>query len=339
MSKQHHVCLLFAAFLQVWVGVAIAKPTQAPLARPNAVHGNTAELQFGKPIHFHNISLIPVTTNRKGPFQRYTLFEQGVRSKTFDVRELKGNSGDAQVNEVEVRNRGKHPVYLLGGEMILGGKQDRIIGQDTVIAPTRRWSKVSVFCIEQGRWQGQEMKFRSGGAMADFSIQKAALKGSQSDVWNEVSKKNVRHGTQSNTQTYRRTIQNEKLRKQIRPHVRRLTAKLPKDGQLAGVVLGINGKIHVADLFGNPTLFRELQPKLLTAYVLEALSHDVDKKAVPVSRNRAKGFVSKGRKMKQKTTKRSGRAINHKKEDKELIGSETEDSDTGEKVRETYIGK
>ena len=34
---------------------------------------------------------------------------------------------------MEVRNGGKHPVYLLGGEMILGGKQDRIIQHDTVI--------------------------------------------------------------------------------------------------------------------------------------------------------------------------------------------------------------
>ena len=55
------------------------------------------------------------------------------------------------------------------------------------------------------------------------------MSGGQGDVWREVSRKNVLHGTQSSTQTYRRTIQNARLRGRIKPYVRDLTAKLPPE--------------------------------------------------------------------------------------------------------------
>ena len=316
-------------------------PGQNQVAAPGAVREKRrSEIAFGEPIRFHNISIVPVTIRSAGgDHQRYTLLEQGLARKTLEVRELDGNSDEARVANVEIRNSGEDPVYLLGGEMILGGKQDRIIAADTVIAPGGRWVKVDVFCVEQGRWRGQNMKFSGGGAVADVSIRKAAMKGSQSEVWNEVAKKNVLHGTQSSTQTYRRTIQNADVRKKIRPYVRQLKARLPKTERLAGLVFGINGKIHVADIFGNPILFDDLSDKLLSAYVLEALGHQVDRDARPVSSDAAESFIGKARKSEAKSVKKSGRARNVSKETPEMIGSETVDEKSKKTVRETYIGK
>lgn len=315
-------------------------PAAGQVAAPGAVReSQRSEIAFGAPIRFHNISIVPVTTRKTGQHQRYTLLEEGMAQKTLRVRELDGNSNEARVSHVEIRNNGQDPVYLLGGEMILGGKQDRIIAADTVIAPTGKWVKVGVFCVEQGRWRGQNMKFKSGGAMADVSIRRAAMRGSQSAVWKEVAKKNLLHGTQSSTQTYRRTIQNAKLRKKIKPYIRQLKARLPRDERLAGLVFGINGKIHVADIFGNPVLFHDLEDKLLSAYVLEALGHQVDKDAKPVSSTAAKDFIGKARKARPKRTGKSGRAKNLAKETPELIGNETVDEKSKKTVRETYIVK
>ena len=324
-----------------------AQPLQAvpkQVVAPNAVRSKTrSEVEFGTPIKFHNISIVPVTTKKIANFKRYTLIEQGFAKKTFAVRELKGNAGEAQVSHVEVRNKGEDPVYLLGGEMILGGKQDRIIAQDTVVASSGKWIKVDVFCVEQGRWQGQNMKFSSGKAMADVSIRRAAMSGSQSAVWSEVAKKNAVHGTSNKTQTYRRTIQKKALRNKIKPYVAELRRKLPKDKKLAGLVFGVNGKIHVADIFGNPVLFNDLSEKLLAAYVLEALGHKTNAKANAVSAEAAQGFISKGRRAKSKGVKKSGKARNISKEDDDFIGAETMDASDSEAapspIRESYIKK
>jgi hypothetical protein len=332
-------CLALGALLLP--GLALARnTTEKEKAAPPAAGAARNEAVFGNPIQYKNLTLIPVGTNRSGPFQKYTLLEAGLEAKTIQVRELAGSSGDAQVNTVEVKNRGNYPVYLLGGEMILGGKQDRIIQHDAVVPSTQKWTKVSVFCVEHGRWQGQNMKFAAGKAMAHAALREAALSGSQSKVWDAVAVKNKQQGSESSTGTYRRTIQNDKVRKQIAPYRDEIVKLLPKEMKMAGMVFAINGKIRVADLFNNPVLFGDVRDKLLSAYLLEALGQRVDPHARPLSSKAAKGFfdeVRKGKGMKMKGA--SGRSINYKKDLPNAIGSDTIDAETGEKVRESYIGK
>ena len=321
------------------------KPDKGPakkpgsVASPGAVRARTSgTLIFGTPIHYQNLSIVPVSTKSKGPFKKYTVLEEGLRDKTLQVRELNGSSGEARVSAVEVRNRGNNPVYLLGGEMILGGKQDRIIQQDTVVGRNGKWTKVSVFCVEQGRWRGQNMQFSAGNAVAHLRLQKANMSGSQSQVWAEVARKNVRHGTQSSTSTYRRTIQNGQVRAKIAPYRKKLLKMLPPNAQLAGVVFAINGKIQVADLFGNPQLFSKLRDKLMSAYILEALGQKVIANAPAVSADRAKGFYYKARGAKKRRIKgkSSGRAINYRRKSKGVIGVEAVDKQSGKKLRESY---
>lgn len=315
-------------------------PPGAAVASPGAVRESSAsELSFGEPIQYHNITLVPVSTGRKGPFQRYTLLEQGLRARTLAVREVAGQSDAAQVNAVEVRNSGHEPVYLLGGEMILGGKQDRIIQQDTVLGPGGAWTKVAVFCVERGRWDGQKMEFAAGGAIAQPSLRGAAMSGSQGAVWAEVARNNEQHGTQSQTETYRRTIQNEKLRGRIEPYRRELLSRLGAGEQLAGVIFAVNGQIRVADLFGNPVLFSELKDKLLSSYILEGLGQREDLSAPPLSRAAAADWLGKARAAKKAGGKAAGRAMTFSKDSAEAIGSETNDPMQAAPVRETYIRK
>jgi hypothetical protein len=316
------------------------RPRTRGVASPNAVRANSAsELIFGDPIRYHNLSIVPVSTTHQGPFQKYALLEHSLAKKTLAVRELNGQSGEAQVNAVEVRNKGEHPVYLLGGEMILGGKQDRIIQRDTVVPPSGKWTRVSVFCVEQGRWQGQNMRFRSGQALAHVALRKAAMSGDQGKVWAEVARKNLKHGTQSSSGTYRRTIQNAKVRSKISPYRRDIMKKLPGGTKLAGVVFAINGQIRVADLFGNPVLFGDLKEKLLSAYILEALGEQVVRNAPTISKGAAAKWIYDARKAKKVKLKGSGRSVNFSKEAPNMIGDETQDSATGKTVRETYIKK
>lgn len=310
------------------------------IASPNAVREDSkSNLVYGETITFHNLSLVPVGTRDKGPFQKYTLLEQGLAARTLRVRELNGKSGQARVPAVEVRNKGAQPVYLLGGEMILGGKQDRIIQQDTVVPNDGKWTRVSVFCVESGRWRGQNMKFKAGKAMAHVALRRAAMSGNQSAVWAEVARKNVEQGTQNSTSTYRRTIQNAKVRARIARYRRQLAARLPADLKVAGMVFAINGEIRVADLLGNPVLFSDLKDKLLSAYILEALGQQVVRNARPVSKGAARRFLRDARKARKYKLKGAGQSDNYRRESSNVIGAETVDKKTGKMVRETYIRK
>ncbi|MBI4814745.1 MAG: hypothetical protein HY791_00725 [Deltaproteobacteria bacterium] len=295
-------------------------------------------LVYLDPISFHNMTLVPVATLAPGPHARYTLLEAGLEDKTLSVREIRGQSGEAEVNAVEVRNRGKLAAFLLGGEMILGGKQDRIIQSDTVLPNDAKWRKVAVFCVEQGRWQGQSMEFRGGNALAHAELRKAALTGDQGQVWQEVARKNATHGTTSETQTYRRTVQNAELRKRVAHHVSAVITQLPKDERLAGFVFGINGQIEVADLFGNPVLFGDLREKLVSSYVLAALEKSEDAaSAKKLDKAGAEKFLGKARAGNKDAPSSSGRAKVYKKKAIGSIGTETVDEGSGKTLKESYL--
>lgn len=317
-----------------------SRSSQHQVAAPNAVRAETSgELVFSPPVNYQNLTLVAVSTTRQGPFQKYTLLESGLQAKTLQIRELRGHSGDAQVNAVEVRNTGNYPAYLLGGEMILGGKQDRIIEQDTVIPNDNKWTQVSVFCVEHGRWQGQRMEFEAGKALAHVGLQRAALSGDQSKVWAEVASKNTQQGTQSSTGTYRRTIQNGKVRAKIAPYRDQLSHLLPSEANAAGLIMAINGRIEVADLFGNPVLFADVRDKLLSSYILEALGQQVVRNAPQVSAAKAKMFIEKGRGAPSVFHKGTGRTMNYRKHGKGMVGTETLDKGTGQKIRESYLAE
>jgi hypothetical protein len=59
------------------------------------------------------------------------------------------------VNELMIVNRSNKPLYLMPGEIIIGGDQDRTIGQELVVAPDGKPVPLDVFCVEHGRWGGR----------------------------------------------------------------------------------------------------------------------------------------------------------------------------------------
>lgn len=56
------------------------------------------------------------------------------------------------VNSLIVVNHSDKPLYLMPGEVIIGGSQDRTIGNELVVAAHSPPTKVPVYCVEHGRW-------------------------------------------------------------------------------------------------------------------------------------------------------------------------------------------
>ena len=66
-----------------------------------------------------------------------------------------GRAGNS-VNELLVANHSDKPLYLMPGEIIIGGDQDRTIAEEIVVAPGQKPIPISVFCVEHGRWGGRD---------------------------------------------------------------------------------------------------------------------------------------------------------------------------------------
>ena len=220
-----------------------------------------------EPIRYRQLTVIPVARTepgRKGT--DYLTLAAGLESKQVAVAET------GSVNMVQVRNGSGRPLLLLAGEIILGGQQDRVIAQGVIVAP-RETAMVAVYCVEHGRWSGENL-FRAAGGMAEAGVRAAAeFDSSQQGVWDRVALKSMKLGATPATGTYRNLAVGEEGRRAAEPfraHLRAALEKLPERDRLVGLVAAINGRISSVELFADPALFARYRDALLDSYFISA---------------------------------------------------------------------
>jgi hypothetical protein len=76
----------------------------------------------------------------------------------------------ASVPELIVDNRGKSHVLLMAGEILIGGKQNRVLREDILLPPWSGPRAIGVFCVEQGRWNEGGKDFESKGSFAQPAL-------------------------------------------------------------------------------------------------------------------------------------------------------------------------
>lgn len=59
------------------------------------------------------------------------------------------------VSELEIENIGDQDVFVQAGDIVKGGKQDRVVQLDLVLAPRSGRIPLASFCVEQGRWSAR----------------------------------------------------------------------------------------------------------------------------------------------------------------------------------------
>ena len=56
------------------------------------------------------------------------------------------------VSSLKVRNLGDREVFIQSGDIVKGGKQDRVLLTSLIVPPKSGYIPISAFCVEQGRW-------------------------------------------------------------------------------------------------------------------------------------------------------------------------------------------
>ncbi|MEO8707187.1 MAG: DUF6569 family protein, partial [Kofleriaceae bacterium] len=246
-----------------------------------------------KPIQVDSLTLTPIVATDAGlPKQDLDVLtlDEGFQRKLVSIKEKE----DESVNNLTLTNKAAKPLFMLAGEVIIGGKQDRIIGQNTIIAANATL-EVPVFCVEHGRWDESSRTFTTGKALAHGRLRAQANFENQSEVWREVNEKNQKRKTTSSTDTYRGVatqqaaggLGNEKA-------VNTALAKLEPRARerMIGYVVSLNGKIATIDVFDSPRLFKKLEGKLVRSYLTEAVDVVADKTITPPSVADVKAFMA-----------------------------------------------
>jgi sulfur carrier protein ThiS len=275
------------------------------------------------PIRHGNLTVFPVVAQKAHETGDFLTLDEGLRSGEVVVSEygsirpmirrrplhlIPDPSGGAEVNRLVLVNNSKRPLLLLAGEIVTGGKQDRVIGKDRLVPAESDPIDLSVFCVEPGRWVGTSSRFAAGYRdgvvpMAAPAVRsKAMADKDQTKVWAEVRKEQnefiasmpAAAATETvevqATSSYARVMDNKGVRKQvdsiavpIENSYRGLMKQL-RDQNAVGVVVAVNGEIIWTDIFASTDLLQKYWPKLVRSYASEAIvtrarSKDVDEKA------------------------------------------------------------
>src|SRR5580693_2765032 len=160
-----------------------------------------------EPIRHGNLTVFPVVAAKSYPTGEFLTLDEGLRSGEVVVTEAGNVQGlirrntlpairhdGAQVNRLVLVNNSKRPLLLLAGEIVTGGKQDRVIGKDRIVPPESDPVDLSVFCVEPGRWVAANGKSDFGysagsaaGLLASPVVRSKAMGAKdQQQVWDSV---------------------------------------------------------------------------------------------------------------------------------------------------------
>jgi hypothetical protein len=196
------------------------------------------------------------------------------------------------VSRLAIENVSDMEIFIQAGEMVKGGKQDRVLAVDLILSPNSGRIPISSFCVEQGRWQGrtgeEERKFRLANLLvASHALKQAVqLKKSQGDVWEEVERLQRNLPIAVREQMARKTSQTslqenmelDVLEEAVQGYINVLTPHVEREKDVIGYIYSINGRIVSGDLYAASSLFRKMWPKLIRANATEALVLDREEK-------------------------------------------------------------
>jgi len=253
------------------------------------VQTDAADLQY------KNLRLLPVIADENfiqqnaGAAELLTL-QEALAQARFRITEKKpfGRQEDQEaVNALLVQNKTEMPVFLMAGEVVQGGQQDRIIAQDAVIAG-RSLLHIPVFCVEPGRWHYHENEDENADVkdkkiyaftgyyhVASPQVRKSAqYEQDQAAVWKHVAAITEANDAQTETGAYAGLEESESFTHSINQYITFLKEKLNinENKNIIGIVAISGHSMIGADIFAHPTLFQKQYEALLHSYATHALT-------------------------------------------------------------------
>jgi hypothetical protein len=262
-----------------------------------------------EPISEGNLTVFPVVAAETYDTSGFLTLDEGMRRGEVVITEagrarlirprrqyfephpelLLAPQGDgAEVNRLVLVNDSNRPLILLAGEIVTGGKQDRVVAKDRIVPPHSEPIDLSVFCVEPGRWTPRGEFISKDAPLAQPSVRRQVMvQRDQESVWASVGRALSGAAVAAPapaapelraTSSYATAMEN----KDVEAKLRQFTAPIERDysklqSQLraekaVGVVAAVNGQIIWADIFASPELFNSYWPKLVQSYAAEALT-------------------------------------------------------------------
>jgi hypothetical protein len=253
-----------------------------PPAPPVPLHGSgSVGESISGPYSYKNLTVYLIHGKNVLGGKTPLALDEAITKKVVIVHE----TGD--VNELQIENvSDAEEVYVQAGDIVKGGRQDRVLAVDLIVPARSGKMPIDAFCVEHGRWshRGSEsnVRFESANETVVSKDLKIAAKQSKSQgqVWAKVEEAktkltaatNANVSSNASNSSLPLALEHSSVREDAGEYVKAL-AEIVKGGpDVIGFVFAINGEVNSSDVYGSSALFAKLWPRLLKAAAIEAVA-------------------------------------------------------------------
>ena len=223
---------------------------------------------------YKNLRLIPIR-QKKGiddQLPGVVSLSQAIQKGYATISE-RGTASTENVHFLRINNNSDKSVFISSGELIAGGRQDRMIAKDTILVPTGKDQYVPVMCVEEGRWTEKKEKKFVYSDFANNHLRKALdLEKNQVLIWREINSQMGQGDIKSTTLAYLSRNVDKKLAPLNDEYFKYFQNKFRHtDSTIVGFVCVSGNRIIGCDIFATSGLFYGQLEPLLKGYTDEAV--------------------------------------------------------------------
>lgn len=237
--------------------------------------------RISAPYTYKNLTIFLIHGKDQTSKKNLVTLQEALKMGIFKVYET------SDVNELTVENVSKtYDVFIQSGDIVKGGKQDRVLAISIIIPARSGRVSIEAFCVESGRWeqrQGEDAKqFSSSEERIVSKELKVAANAtrSQQEVWSRVAEAQKKLSESVGTDVTRNAsgtslqlaLENRKVTATADEYVRKLSGMTSGKSDVIGYAFAINGQINSADIYVSNHLFAKLWPRMLRAAAIEAVA-------------------------------------------------------------------
>ncbi len=311
------------------------------MSQESVFEGLTVETLKNADLDFEKLRIYPITANTDfikdhEIAENLKNLKEAMDIKGFRITEKKpyGRFEDSDaVNNLTVQNKSQDTIYLMAGDIVQGGKQDRVLAIDMIVPP-RTIRDIPVFCVEPHRWEYKDENVDSESPdlainhdhlaaqnkkvfaftgyynVASSDLRKTMKQtNDQQAVWDKVGELTAINNAESSTGAYANLENSSDFTKKRNEYIQFFTEKFDQRDDVIGMIAVSGTEVIAVDIFSHPNLFKKQYEVLIHSYITDAMSNgkDVVMSEETIKRQSKKILKS----FKQKTKQKNNNASNY----------------------------
>jgi hypothetical protein len=210
----------------------------------------------------------------------YTSLQEAMLRKIVTVHET------STVNELSIENVSPFEgVFVQAGDIVKGGKQDRVLAVDLILPPNSGIVPISAFCVEQSRWQARGVESADQFTLTEMVATPSLLQAvkdaaTQAGVWKEVESAQYRVGagvasdirSEQSKSSLPLALESDAVQNSAAPYTGNLYPVPQRFDDVIGFAFAIDDEIRSADVYSSNMMFKRFWHRLLKAAAVEAVA-------------------------------------------------------------------